>query len=140
MQYKCLKCGDMGPTDWCGGCNCWRREQCFDVMTDPLVITKIVNRGGHDGIANGGDFGWHFSLFTDGNVSESKVDNGSWAQYGHRLNKHETKITVTWTVTGGSWAVVRERYKGQIYDHPDCVIVYGRAPDDWRKKEPVVGI
>lgn len=41
MQYKCLKCGDMGPTDWCGGCNCWRREQCFDVMTDPLVITKL---------------------------------------------------------------------------------------------------
>lgn len=92
-------------------------------------------RGGHDGIANGGSYGWYRTIWSDGKITIRKdhATDKSWSQHGHRLNYHNEEYESDVEISGGSWAVILHRYHGLIYDHPDAWEYYGPAPDNFRK-------
>lgn len=99
----------------------------------PSILEFNVDRGGHDGMANGGDYGWVYIVYTNGEVYEKILENHSWAQTGHRLNYHATLFKTSLTFKNHNWIVVKQCYRGLIYHYKSLYVVYGDAPNDFRK-------
>lgn len=98
-----------------------------------------VYRSGHDGIANGGSYGWYRTIWSDGEIISKRDPSSdkSSRQYGHRLNYHADDYEVDVRIEGGTWAVVLHRYHGQIYDHPDEWEYFGPVPENFRRYNKV---
>jgi len=97
-----------------------------------------VSRQGHDGIANGGSYGWYRRIWSDGKISVARVHDRSSAQHGNRINYHHDDYEAVVTIANGSWAVVKYYYVGQIYSHPDDWECFGEPPKNFQRYASVV--
>ena len=93
-------------------------------------FTIPVNRSGHDGVANGGSYGWYRHIYTDGSVETTYAKDCSTYSSG-RLSRHNDRYDAVVTVSNGSWLVVEGVYSGQIYSHDNDYEVYGEPPSDF---------
>jgi len=89
---------------------------------------------GHDGVANGGSYGWKITIYTNGKVNDCVYSDESTSQTGHRLNHHHINKKHHLQFSNHTWIMLKHWYNGLVY-HYNTWYEGINVPSDWRNKK-----